>query len=87
MGLFNWLFNSGSSTSTQSSSGPSVNCDGTPMIENSMIDVTGKIYGDCGITDTCSNDMFDTSSSFDCFSSTDDIFSSIDDSFTSFDDF
>ncbi|WP_394175555.1 hypothetical protein [Thalassotalea litorea] len=89
MGLFNWLFGSDDTTSTLHSSSSNtsttaiVNCDGTPMIPDSMIDVEGKAYGQC------SNDINTTSSiGIDtCTSSFDDSFSSssIDDSFSSFD--
>lgn len=30
------------------SAGPTVNVDGTPMIEGTMLDVTGKVFGDSG---------------------------------------
>lgn len=53
MRLLNWLFGSDDTTSTvhssssNTSSTPIVNCDGTPMIPDSMIDVEGKVYGQC----------------------------------------
>jgi len=42
---------------------PSVNVDGTPMIDDTGIDILGNPFG---VTDT-SSDMFDSSSPFDSF--------------------
>jgi len=91
MGLFNFLFNTdmGVSTSTDIVT-PAINCDGTPMISGSSIDVEGKPFGVCG-DDELHNSISDStdlmSNNFDeSFSGFDDSSSSFDDSFSSFDD-
>lgn len=80
MGLFSWLFESSAESLTSDDSAPSVNCDGTPMIPGSGIDVEGKVYGDMG--DSMSSSSLD--SSFDSLGSSMD--SGIDDSFSSMND-
>lgn len=102
MGLFNFLFNTDtgveSSTDIDSFAAPMVNCDGTPMIPGSSIDIDGKPFGVCGDdelhtsmsdgTDLMGNNFDDSFSSFDDSSSSfDDSFSSFDDPGSSFDDF
>jgi hypothetical protein len=92
MGLFNFLFNTdtGVESSTNIDTTHAVNCDGTPMIPDSFIDVEGKPFGVCG-DDELHNSISDStdlmSNSFDeSFSGFDDSSSSFDDSFSSFDD-
>ncbi len=91
MGLFSWFFGS-DNVQTSTDNTPSVNCDGTPMVQGTYIDVEGKVYGQCDTEDACSTDLFDSDiigiddSISSC--SFDDTFSScsFDDSFSSFDD-
>ncbi|WP_371185234.1 hypothetical protein [Thalassotalea maritima] len=95
MGLFNFLFG-GISSSTDvgttgsvditSSSEPSVNIDGTPMVGS--VDINGNPYGvtsvDDSLNSSCSID--DSFSSIDSSSSFDDSFSSFDSGCSGFDD-
>lgn len=87
MGLFSWLFESNSRKSRSEDIMPVVNCDGIPMISGTVIDVEGKVFGQCSIDDVSgvnsiintTTDMFD--SPFD--SSIDDSMNGFDDSFSS----
>jgi hypothetical protein len=82
MGLFSWLFESSTEIIESDDITPSVNCDGTPMISGTTIDVEGKFYGHCEMDDSITSSCFDSSS--DSFDSTMD--SSFDDSFSSMND-
>ena len=97
MGLFNFLFHTdlGVESATVIDTAPAVNCDGTPMIADSGIDIEGKPFGVCddhtfdtSIDGTLNHGFDDSLSSVDDTSSSfDDSFSSFDDSSSSFDDF
>jgi hypothetical protein len=79
MGLFNFLFNheTGGDSSPAVDTTPAVNCDGTPMIPGSNIDIEGNPYG------VCDDDSLHSSSMDD---SMDKMSNDFDDSFSSFDD-
>ena len=87
MGLFNFLFNHemGGDSSPAIDKTPAVNCNGTPMMPSSNIDIEGKPYGVCTDDSMVSSSMDDSmelmSNDFD------DSFSSFeDDTSSSFDD-
>ena len=87
MGLFNFLFNheTRGDSSQDIDTTPVVNCDGTPTMEGSIIDVEGKPLGVCTDDSMVSSSIDDT-----IISSMDDsmdlMSNDFDDSFSSFDD-
>jgi hypothetical protein len=90
MGLFSWIFESSINEDDSAVNAPSTNCDGTPMVSDTHIDIEGKMFGQCSLEDISTDDMF-SSTTTDMFDSpfdtgADDSFSSVDDSFTSLHD-
>lgn len=90
MGLFSWIFESSENEVESTEDTPSTNCDGTPMISDTHIDIEGKMFGQCSLEDISTDEMFSitTTDMFDSpfDSGFDDSFSSMDDSFTSLHD-
>jgi hypothetical protein len=90
MGLFSLIFESSINEDDSAVKGPSTNCDGTPMISDTHIDIEGKMFGQCSLGDISTDEMFSitTADMFDSpfDSGFDDSFSSMDDSFTSLHD-
>jgi hypothetical protein len=87
MGLFNFLFNheTGGDSSPDIDTKPAANCDGTPMMPGSNIDIEGNPYGVCSDA-TMISSMDDTMLSSAMDDSMDMMSNDFDDSFSSFDD-
>jgi hypothetical protein len=79
MGFFSWFFESSVSDVESTEDTPPTNFDGTPMITGTHIDIEGKLFGQCSLEDTSTDDIF-RSTSADMFESPCDM--GLDDSFT-----
>jgi len=90
MGLFSWIFESIINEVESTEDKQYTNCDGTPMISGTHIDIEGKVFGQCSLEDIVTENFFDSTTT-DMFDSPfdtglDDSFSSVNDSFTSLHD-